>query len=71
MAELLDRISKDVYSTESSHPGLFIRLERLEWKIAAGFAWIKWIGSGGLLGLAGTLLLLWQVLEAVSKSSAG
>ena len=68
MAELLDRISRDVYSTNTSTPGLAVRMDRLERQFATAFRVLNWIGTGGLAGVAATIWLLYEVLEALKVS---
>jgi len=64
---MLEKISRDVYSTDVRAPGLAVRLDRLERQIATLLKVINWIGSGGLVGLAGTVYLLWRILQAFDK----
>lgn len=66
-AELLEKVAEMVMSTDASNPGHALRLDRLERQIAAGVRVLKWVGSGGLLGFAGTILLLRQLLHAMEQ----
>jgi hypothetical protein len=53
---------------DPSKPGLAIRIDRVEREIARWQARIAWIGSGGLVGVAGGLVLLWKILGVLGKT---
>ena len=44
--------------------GLVVKVDRLE----QALIFVKWIGSGGLIGVAGTLVLLWQILRTLAEA---
>ena len=68
MVELLDRVSRDVYSTNVAAPGLAVRLDRVERQIATALRVVNWIGTGGIIGLMATVYLLYRVLQAMEKT---
>ena len=52
--KILDRIERDLYSTDPTRPGMSMRLDRIE-------RMFKWFGTGSLTGLAGAVYLLWRI----------
>jgi len=46
---------------DPSTPGLLMRLDRIERTLG----WFRWLATGGLAGVLGTLLLLTEILEAL------
>lgn len=65
-AEKLNRdILRIVTSTDPREPGALLRIDRME----RAFRFVAWLGTGGLTGIAGTLFLLWRILEAVGHPS--
>lgn len=59
----LERIERDLYSTDPENPGLALRLDRIERQAAMVGKLLSWIGGGGLIGLATTVYLLWKLLQ--------
>lgn len=53
-----------LFSTNPASPGLALRMDRLERTLNA----IRWISTTGLLGLAGTLVMLWKIAELLAKA---
>ena len=49
---------------EGNEHGLVVKVDRIE----QALIFVKWIGSGGLAGLAATLILLWQILRALAEA---
>ena len=69
LSKLEGRIEKAeayIHATDRDRPGLAMRTDRLERQFSALMRTISWIGGGGLLGLIGTLLMLYKLLEALS-----
>ncbi len=66
--DMVDRIARDLYSIDPGAPGIAVRMDRIERQIGTMLRVISWIGRGGLLGLAGTIYLLWQLLRAVEQA---
>lgn len=58
----VERVERMVLSTDPNNPGIALRLDRIEQLLSI----VKWIGGGGLIGLTGTLILLWQITQALS-----
>lgn len=58
------RIDRSINSTDAQHPGIALRMDRLERKIAA----VEKLITGGLVGMAGTLVLLWKIGQLLSKA---
>lgn len=46
---------------DQSTPGLMMRLDRIERTLG----WFRWLATGGLAGVFGTLLLLSEILDAL------
>jgi len=46
---------------DQATPGLLLRLDRIERTLG----WFRWLATGGLAGVLGTLLLLAEILEAL------
>lgn len=48
---------------DATTPGLLVRLDRIERTLG----WFRWLATGGLAGVFGTLLLLGEILEALKS----
>ena len=68
LAKTVDRIQKDVYSTQPKAPGLMVRLDRIERGISYMLKVLGWLAGGGMVGLFGALYLLYRILSAVDKA---
>lgn len=68
--EVLTKLREDMYSNKPTAPGLMLRMDRMEQKLATALGLLKYIGSGGLVGLAGTLVLLWKIMGALSGAGS-
>ena len=65
LTKLEDRIERHdtlLNGNDPTRPGLAMRVDRIEQLLGQ----IKWIGRGGLVGLIGTLVLLWKILATLS-----
>ena len=51
-------------ASDPSNPGVAIRLDRIEQM----FLFIKWVSGGGLIAIAGTLVLLYRILGALGTA---
>lgn len=61
VTKILDRIERDMYSTDPTKPGISMRLDRIE-------RMFKWFGAGSLSGVALTIYLLWRIGELISET---
>lgn len=48
---------------DPAKPGLVLRIDRIEGLVKQ----LAWIGRGGLVGLAGTLILLYRILAFLAE----
>ena len=51
---------------DGDSPGLFIRFDRMERSLGTAYKVVSFIGSGGLLGLITTVLILYEILQKLS-----
>lgn len=63
ICEILDRMERDIYSYQSSAPGIALRLDRLERRLDQSYGVIKWAMSGSLLGLVGSSAMLFRIVR--------
>ncbi len=54
----------------ASTPGVILKVDRIDQRFTMFVRIITWFGSGGLVGLAGSLYLLWMVLETLRSAGA-
>ena len=64
---VLERLDREVNSTDPRAPGLAMRLDRLERRLAFVGTVISWLMGGNLLGFLGAIVLLWKILEATAS----
>lgn len=66
----VESLELSINSTDRRSPGLAMRVDRIEQKIVFLTKILAWIGSGGLAGLLGTLVLLYRILQAMDNAGS-
>lgn len=66
-ARRIERLELEITATDPDRPGIALRMVMIEQTVRAAGRLVGWIGTGGLTGLAGTLYLLWRVLQALGQ----
>jgi hypothetical protein len=60
VVRLVDR-HESLLIGDPATPGLLVRLDRIE----RSLSWFRWLATGGLAGVLGTILLLAEILKAL------
>ena len=63
--ETLKALRKSLWSSDPGHPGVSLRLDRMERK---GEFWTKALGGGSLMAFVATAVLIWRLLAALADT---
>ena len=58
-----EEVRELLFGVDPRAPGLSMRLDRIERALAV----FKWLGTGGLVSVFATLLLLYKILQALAE----
>ena len=67
LSEVLERLHEDVYGTDPNHPGVMLRMDRLERRFDSVMKLLKFCFGGGLAAALGTLATLVAILNSLSN----
>lgn len=67
----LDELGDEVRGVSSSSPGLALRMDRIERRLASIHSVVVWLLSGGFVSTIAAAVTVWKLLEALGRVSNG
>lgn len=65
LVKVVERMEKDIYSTDPNSPGLALRFDRIEQQGKT----IKWLLSGGVVTLGASTYFLWKIMSLMGSTA--